>query len=115
MHLPARALLVRAPWCDLIVDKVKTLEVRGSSTSQVGRRIGIAWRGMLLGEATVTGVARIDTVQQLNDLRPQTGLPDLHQLPYAKTFTWTMDTAVRYPNPIPYVHPRGAQIWVVLK
>jgi hypothetical protein len=37
---------------------------------------------------------------------------DIAQLAYRQTFAWVLERPLIYPDPIAYLHPRGAVIWV---
>ena len=93
---PRLGLVVRRPWVDLIVDGVKTWELRGSAT-----RIRGAIALIEAGTGTIVGTARLVGVEE-------------GDLPYAQTYAWVLRGARRLPSPVPYDHPSGAVIWVRL-
>ncbi|RWY79148.1 RNA-binding protein [Rhizobium leguminosarum] len=118
VKIPAKGLIVREPWVSALVDGRKKWELRGSKTAHRGSTAFIAaGSGLVLGEAIL-----VDVVGPL-DRDSLSGSKNLHlvdldwetiALPYRATFAWVFENAVRYHRPIPYIHPRGAVIWVDL-
>lgn len=111
---PTRALIVRQPWIDLILDNRKTWEMRSTPTNVRGR-IGLIEQGtgLIVGECHLDYVA--ESVDNFN-------LGYGHHLHQVDDFSllekwkypWVLSMAKRYDEPIPYSHPKGAVIWVKL-
>jgi hypothetical protein len=115
---PERALLIREPWVDLILDGRKTWELRGSRTSIRGRIALIkAGFGMIVGTCELVDAVGPLTKAEL--LRNKA----LHAVPtelivgsrrYAETYAWVLRKPRRLATPIRYAHPPGAVIWARL-
>ena len=115
----SRGLVVRNPWADLILDGLKSWEIRGQSTRVRGRIAVIR-----------SGTKRIWRFCDIVDVKGPLSLSDLldnfekHRipsdeilrdgLPYEKTYAWVLQDPQRLENPRPYEHPKGAIIWVRL-
>lgn len=113
-----RALIVRPPFVDWIVDGKKTWELRGSATKVRGPIALIAG-----GTGTVVGTCDlVDAVGPLKSRELQANARKLNVSPsafegplyYARTYAWVLTNARRLPKPVPYDHPSGAVIWVKL-
>lgn len=109
-----KALIIRQPHVDNILDDLKSWEMRGNKTSVRGR-IGIieAGSGMIMGE--------VDLVDSLDPITPKEiqGTYDKHCVMDMEKlikwrFPWVLENPVRYEKPVPYHHPQGAVIWVNL-
>ncbi len=114
-----RILLVKEPWVSLLVDGVKTWEMRTSGTNVRGR-VGLA----ASGTGTVIGAATL--VASHGPLHPDEFVEhrDKHQADpnrlteYAaggSLFAWEFTDAERFEPPVPYMHPSGAVIWVKVR
>lgn len=116
--LPERALVIREPWISLILDGRKTWELRGSGTARRGIIALVAsGTGLVLGQANLTGSIGPLTRRDLADNEAAHAVSlewETETLPYRQVHAWVLDEAIRYPKPIPYIHPRGAVIWVKL-
>lgn len=112
-----RALLIRHPWIDKILDGEKTWEIRGSKTS-VRETIAL----VPSGSGTVVGVCDvIDCVGPLTGESFFQNAKKAGMLPieanlgwYRKTYAWVLEKPLYLRHPIPYQHPSGAVIWVRL-
>jgi hypothetical protein len=113
-----KGLLVKLPWIDKILRGEKTWELRGSNT-----RIRGPIALIQSGTGTVVGVCELTSVEgplSLVRLRRTTArhrVPVQHfkdGLPYPKTYAWSLRGARRLPRAVPYRHPSGAVIWVIL-
>lgn len=109
----SRALIVKGFWLDKIFDNGKIWEMRSSLTGVRGR-IG------LIESGTGTIVGEADLIYSLGPLSDQDlqECSNAHQVPLGTNsrwrYAWVLRDAVRYENPVPYAHPRGAVIWVKL-
>lgn len=117
MNEPLRALLIRRPWIDMILDGGKTWEIRGARTSVRGRIGLIASRS-----GTVVGVCDlVDCVGPLTAEEFRTNAKKAGMRPsdatlgyYRQTYAWVLKNPRRLERPVPYQHPSGAVIWVKL-
>jgi hypothetical protein len=112
-----RALLIRRPWIDLILDGKKTWEIRGSRTS-VREAIGL----VASGSGTVIGVCELIecvgplTAEEFHKNAGRAGMrPSEAKLGwYPQTYAWVLAKPRILKRPLPYQHPSGAVIWVRL-
>ena len=109
---PARSLIIRRPWIDLILDGHKTLEMRSRRTSVRGR-IGLiaAGTGLILGEVVLVDCGPPLSAQDASALFEHHRIDDPSLLRKWR-YPWRLEDAARYPQPIPYKHPRGTVVWV---
>ena len=112
-----RALLIRHPWIDKVLDGEKCWEIRGSRTT-VRETIAL----VPSGSGTVIGVCDIvDCIGPLTaeafrknakkaGMRPSEAQPGW----YRQTYAWVLEKPRYLKRPVPYPHPPGAVIWVCL-
>jgi len=107
-----RALIVRKPWIDLILDGKKTWEMRSKPTKVRGL-IGLIEQGtgLIVGECRINGVHYPLDVFPSGYGQHKHRIDDLSLLEKWK-YPWMLSRAVRYESPIPYNHPKGAVTWV---
>ena len=99
-----------------MADKVASGELKGEirhmkCTSKVGQTIYIAKckTKTLIGTVKVSGCNEI-SYQEAKD---HPGLCRTFDPAYTKPrYEWLFSDPVKFDKPVPYVHPRGAQIWV---
>ena len=115
----SRGLVVRDPWAGLILDGLKSWEIRGQST-RVRGRIAIIRSGTkrIWGYCNLVGVEGPLTLRDLMDSCHRHRVP-IEEIktegpPYPRTFAWVLESPQRLEHPIPYEHPKGAIIWVRL-
>jgi hypothetical protein len=112
-----RALLIRHPWIDMILDRKKTWEIRGSRTA-IRETIGL----IPSASSTVVGVCNVvDCVGPLsaeefrrNARKAGMSRGEAELGYYRKTYAWVVEGARWLTTPVPYRHPPGAVIWVSL-
>jgi hypothetical protein len=112
-----RALLIRRPWVDAILDGTKVWEIRGSGTAIRGA-IGL----IPSGSGTIAGICEIVdcigpvTANMFRKNAVKAGMrPTEAQLGrYQNTYAWVLAKPRYLKLPVPYRHPRGAVIWVSL-
>lgn len=113
-----RALLIRRPWIDKILDGEKTWEIRGSRTS-VGGQIGLiaSGSGTVVGVCDLSGCIGPLTADEFRKNAKKAGKrPSEVTLGYYRqTYAWVLKNARRLQRPVPYKHPSGAVIWVRLE
>jgi len=114
-----KALVIREPWIDLILEGKKTWELRTKPTSIRGRIALIRQ-----GSGEIEGLANL--VDVLPSLRPE-DLADsipFHSVPASRHHEvaannwltpWVLVDAKRLAAPVPYTHPSGAVTWVDLE
>lgn len=110
-----RALIVRAPYAGMIVDGLKTWEMRSRHVSEnLCRRIGIieSGSGTVIGEADLLVSVKLDFGYLKHCVHKHQ--VDDFKLLKKWNVAWILKNAVRYYKPVPYVHPRGAVVWVDL-
>jgi len=112
-----RALLIRHPWIDLILDGKKCWEIRGSATSIRGT-IGLvpSGSGTVVGLCEVVDCVGPLTAEEFRKNAKRAGMrPSEARLGrYRQTYAWVMAKPRRLSRPVPYRHPPGAVIWVRL-
>lgn len=111
-----RALLIRHPWVDMILDGKKTWEMRGSRTS-IRETVGL----IASGSGTVIGVCDVvDCIGPLSqgeyreNARKAGERPSTAKLDYRTNFAWVVANPRHLKKPVPYKHPSGAITWVRL-
>jgi len=108
-------LLIRKPHLDRILAGEKRWEIRGSATSRRGLIALIqSGSGTVVGTCELVDCVGPLTLEQLNANSALAGLGQVHRLFYRRTFAWVLRHARRLAEPVPYVHPTGAVIWVRL-
>lgn len=113
-----RCLLVRDPHASSILNGDKHWEIRGSATKVRGR-VGIAksGTGLIFGSVEVVGSIPVT----IDDLTTSPNLPPSEhemfragRMKYPRPNAWILKDAVVFDEPMPFVHPQGAVIWVDL-
>ena len=112
-----RALLIRHPHIDKILDGQKTWEIRGSRTNIQGRIALVAsGSGMVIGVCDLAECIGPLTANSFRKNAAKAGIrPSEATLGrYPQTYAWVLEKPKRLKNPVPYKHPSGAIIWVTL-
>ena len=110
-----KGLIIKPKWADLILDGIKTIEVRGSKTSIRGE-IGIIKSGskQVYGTATLFHCAELGE-SEFNNWKERHKLnisyEDLLKI-YPKPYAWCLTNIKKFDTPIPYEHKQGCVIWV---
>ncbi|WP_159725922.1 ASCH domain-containing protein [Methylosinus sp. Ce-a6] len=115
---PPKGLIIREPWVSLILDGLKTWELRGTRTAIRGR-IGLirSGSGAVVGEAELFDVVGpLDRIQLAESVDRHCVRFDwtIVPLPYRSVYAWVIKKPKRYSVECPYIHPPGAVIWVKL-
>jgi len=108
-----RALIVRKVWLDKIFDEGKVWEMRSSYTYVRGQIGMIESRsGLIVGSAELIRCSQwpIQKIPMFKQFHKIEDLSLIDKWPYA----WVLSNAKRFDKPIPYIHPKGAVIWVKL-
>lgn len=110
-------LIIKPFWADKIFNENKLWEIRGSNTSKRGK-IAIAKSGTSRAFGTAELIDSIPLTKELweankNNHQVEITWEELLKV-YKKPHAWIFkhDSATKYQTPIPYIHPRGAVIWV---
>jgi hypothetical protein len=112
-----KGLIIKDPWIDLILDGIKTWEIRGSNTKHRGRfELIKSGTGMIYGSVNLVDTFRMSIDDyELNRDRHQIQTDGYAGFVHYNTpWVWEMENPKLYPKPIPYKHPQGAVIWVNL-
>jgi len=109
-----KALLIKKPWIDYILNGQKTWEIRGSNTRIRGEiELIQSGSGLVVGKCKLVDCIELSLIDyQSNESKHC--IKDTSLLPYKKTFAWVLADAERYATPRTYKHPNGAIIWVNL-
>lgn len=109
-----RALIIKQPWIDYILDGNKTWEIRGSNTNVRGEiELIQSGSGLVVGKCKIIDCKEL-TLQEYKQSKAYHNIENRNNLPYKKTYAWILSDATRYEAPRPYSHPKGAIIWVRL-
>jgi hypothetical protein len=112
-----RALLIRHPWIDLILDGEKTWEIRGSRTA-IREVIALvpSGCGTIIGTCELVDCIGPLTSHNFRKHAEKAGMrPSEAKLGhYRQTYAWVLAKPRRLKTPVPYEHPSGAVIWVNL-
>ncbi len=111
-----RALIVDHPWIELLLSGVKPWEMRSRHTHIRGR-IGLIAKGsgMILGSIELTDSLPLQTYREMVAATAKHHIPNerLKELQNWR-YPWVMERPIRFVEPRPYKHPRGAVTWVKL-
>jgi hypothetical protein len=112
-----RALIIRSPHIEKILDGEKTWEIRGARTN-IREQVGLirSGSGTVIGVCDVVDCIPILTDEQFRrNARKASSKPSEVGLGYYKnTFAWVLANPQYLKAPVPYKHPTGAIIWVKL-
>lgn len=111
-----KGFIVKEHWGNLILDGVKPWEIRGTGT-QIRGRVGVIFSGTgkIHGSVEVVG-SELLLEADFEMFRSHHHISgDFRDLPYKEPHIWHLKDAIRFAEPIPYLHPQGAVIWVNLK
>lgn len=115
-----RALIIRQPWLNLILDGKKTWEMRSRPTKVRGK-IGLIEQGtgLIVGEAYLDDCPFSlleDTPERFNQnlYKYAHQIDDLEMLKKWH-YPWVLRGVKRYKKALKYKHPQGAVTWVKLE
>jgi len=110
-----RALIIKEPWASQVVSGKKTIELRSRKTTKVGQEIYIAKAGTktLIGRVTIEKCVQL-TVEDCINLQEKHLAAFREFFHNKKIYGWYLKDAVQFDEPIPYNHPQGAQMWVII-
>jgi hypothetical protein len=111
-------LMIGAEPIEMILDKLKTWEIRGKNTKVRGRIALIKSKTKtVVGFADLVGVLGPLSMSQMRrnaSKHRSTAEEYRNGFGYEKIYAWQLQNVVRLKKPIPYNHPSGAVIWVLL-
>lgn len=111
------AIPIREPWIDMILNGVKTWEVRTKFTKKIGPVALIR-----AGSGTVVATAILSEVIELT---PKIAYENSELMGFGKItrtdaddlegeYAWVLKDLTVFKKPVPYKHPSGAVTWVTL-
>jgi hypothetical protein len=108
------AIPIREPWIDMILDGVKTWEIRSKFTKKIGLVALIR-----SGSGTVVALATLSEVVEITPILAKAnahlmGMSEANALTCVGEYAWILKDLVRLKTPVPYRHPPGAVTWVTL-
>ena len=107
-------MLIAMPWIELILEGKKVWELRARKTRRRGSIALIRkGSGQVVGVADLVDVHGPMSRQELLDQLPRHQVPP-ERLSGKYGFAWELRNTRRLPEAVPYCHPSGAVIWVVL-
>jgi hypothetical protein len=108
-----KGLIIKRCWLDQIFDHGKVWEMRTSRTKYTGKiHLIESGTGTVVGEAELIGCSE-RPVPKHKDLIKYHRVENLDLLDRWR-WAWFLSNPIRYKEPIPYRHPKGAVIWVNL-
>ena len=112
--VPSYGLIIKKKWLDLILSGEKTIELRSRDTTKRGPVALIeSGSGLIRGEVTLFNTYKLPQ-GMLSVYQYCHRVEDLSEIKYPVVWAWCVRSPVRYAEPIPYTHPRGAVVWVSL-
>jgi hypothetical protein len=102
----------------MILSGEKTWEIRGRYTHRRGKIALIrSGSGLVLGTCDLVAVKGPLTLEELQANAHKAGLnvSQLETAPYVSIYVWVVEHAVKFAQPCPYKHPKGAVTWVKLR
>jgi len=112
-----RALVIKSPWIELILDGKKTWEVRSRATA-VRERIALirSKSGQIFGTAELVACHGPFSREQMMVERDKHQVPPerMSEVDYEHFYAWELKNVRRFERPVAYKHPAGAVIWVTL-
>jgi hypothetical protein len=112
-----KAIVIKAPWIDLILEGKKTWEIRsrrahprdviGLIRGGSGTVVGLACLKRCIGPFTADELARHFELHQVPPDR-------MNEVPYEQFFAWELADVRRLNPAVPYRHRSGAVIWMEL-
>jgi len=108
-----KGLIVKGEWLNEMFVNGKRWEMRSTNTKYRGEFCLIEQgTGLVVGKATLIDSFQVDKelAKRSINIHKVTDLSLLEKWCWA----WSLTDVVKYDEPIPYTHPRGAVIWVNL-
>ena len=109
-----KALIIKKPWIDYILNGSKIWEIRGSKTKIRGQiELIQSGSGSIVGSCEIIDCKELSLEDYKNNIDKH-NIQDVDTLPHKRTFAWVLSNVKRYTIPRKYKHPNGAIIWVNL-
>ena len=109
-----KALIIKNPWIDYILDGKKTWEIRGCKTNIRGQiELIQSGSGLVVGSCEIIDCKEL-TIEDYKSNTDKHNIQEVTTFPYKNTYAWVISNAKRYEIPKKYKHPQGAIIWVNL-
>lgn len=109
-----KALIIKQPWIDYILEGKKIWEIRGSKTNIRGEiELIQSGSGLVVGKCEMVDCIELD-LQTYQQSSYRHCIKNTDVLPYKRTYAWVITSAKKYDTPRKYKHPNGAIIWVNL-
>lgn len=108
------AIPIREPWIDMILDGLKTWEIRSKFTKKIGPVALIRSKsGTVVGTAKLSKVIEITASLGRANARKM-GMNPADGADCEGLYAWVLEDVVKFKTPVPYKHPSGAVTWVTL-
>lgn len=109
-----KALIIKEPWIDYILEGKKTWEIRGCKTNIRGKiELIQSGSGLVVGSCNIIDCKEL-TLKEYSNNVDKHNILEIKTLPYKRTYAWVISDAMRFDKPRKYKHPQGAIIWVNL-
>lgn len=109
-----KALIIKKPWIDYILNGSKVWEIRGCKTNFRGKiELIQSGSGLVVGSCNIIDCKEL-TLEEYSNNVDKHKILETATLPYKRTYAWVISDAIRYKEPRKYKHPQGAIIWVNL-
>ena len=109
--LGERIMVIKEPWLQLILNKLKTMEIR-CSPAEPGKT-WLAFDGQVFGAAYISNCVQI-TREEFEATREQhQHLGDMP--PHAKVYALTLQNIVRLESPVPHYRPPTTAPWTIFR
>ena len=109
--LGERIMIIKEPWLQLILNKLKTMEIR-CSPAELGKT-WLAFDGQVFGAAYISNCVQI-TREEFEATREQhQHLGDMP--PHARVYALTLQNIVRLESPVPHYRPPTTAPWTIFR
>lgn len=110
-----KGLIIKEYWAKLILDGLKSMELRGSKTKIRGTiSIIISGTGMVFGTVDLIDCIELTDTDFYNRINEHCWKDGREKISYKKVYGWKLDNPKKFEKPIPYTHKQGCVIWVNL-
>lgn len=109
-----KGLIIREPWISMILEGIKTWEIRGSKTNIRGKIYLIKSKTqMVFGEINLIDCIKINE-KIYEENRDKHCISKEYILPYTfdRMYAWVLSEPIIYEKPFHYHHKQGCVIWV---
>jgi hypothetical protein len=107
-----KGLIIKSSWANLILEGLKTWEIRSSNTKIRGTVYIIkSGTGMIYGSVDIVGSLFVPRAM-FPRFYYRHQVPAAKEIKYKRLFAWEMENHLKFIDPVPFKHPQGAVIWV---